>query len=176
MFLLASTARNHSQSKAIAVERAYEVGMNTKETVILAIKSGARTGFNEYDATHFVAACTHCMDYACSLLPESPNFCDPVMCKLCFREGDARSAAEQGALQTLSGLYGTKFDDDFDTSFDPTSASSLEVECFLAPSAFAKNGFIADFVRLKNPIELNAIGFGVESTTKLPKGLVIELG
>lgn len=156
-------------SKAISIERAYGVSMNVKEVIIETLKHGANEGFNQYDSTHDIARCRHCIDHFCTYDHDFPNYCDDFLCLQCFREPDSRAAAINVAKIKFSSLKNYQFDPDFTISIqDP------QMLVFLYPNKLAKNGFSVDYLRFEQDdlILINSTFLSTNST--LPKGLVIS--
>lgn len=160
-------------SKAIAVSRAYGVLMNMKENVLEAVRLGGEEGFASYDASHSTGSCLHCPDHFCGPLPAGPNGCDAVLCAACFREGEAREAAERGALAKASMLGGCGFDEGFNATL-----GDVEFEVFLKPSGGAKNGYALDYGRLRRDVAARAWSgaLGVAAGGAVPAGTVVSYG
>lgn len=164
-------------SKAIAVERAYGLGMNVKEAAFESVTEGAKDGFRTYDALHDVSLCKHCPDHFCvpptPANPAPPNICDAMRCSGCFREAEARESAATRAITKIRLLKSHHFDPDFTISLDEP-----EVEVFLLVDQLSKNGFSLDYVRFKEPmyIHVDSSKFDVKSVTRIPKGWVVSCG
>lgn len=157
-------------SPAIAIERAYGESMNMKETALEAMRQGALGGFGSYDASHDMEGCSHCPESFCSYaMPPPPNFCDAERCGSCFRESDARAAAEKGAEDALGSLSFP--DGDFGHSVGGT-----DTEAFLRHDISGRNGFSLDYLRLRQPLRLGlAPGrLGLSAEASLPEGLVVR--
>lgn len=160
-------------SMAVAFERSYCIEMNAKEAAIETLRQGAEAGFAGYDSTHSIEACIHCQDNGCAYpappAPPPPNICDAALCLGCFRESEARWAAETGAASALRALGVS--DGDFDAAFGVASAES-----FLRHDPAGRNGFALDKVRLREqiPISFGSVRFGLSSRSELPKGLVVR--
>jgi hypothetical protein len=158
-------------SKAVAVERAYGLQMNAKEAVLEAARQGAKEGFGAYDGTHSLAACRACMDYGCAA--GVPPSCDDAACRACFRENEARQAAEEGAGAAVAGLARHRFDRDFQVS-----VSGFACVARLRAEPAARNRFALDSISLgkRLAIGVRSDKFGVSADAALPEGLVIEYG
>ncbi|MEW6035028.1 MAG: hypothetical protein AB1529_00305 [Candidatus Micrarchaeota archaeon] len=161
-------------SKAISAERAYLAQMDAKEAAMEAIRQGAEEGFSDYDETHSTAGCMHCPGLCMAALPpfpSPPNYCDKALCDMCFRESDARAAAETGVQERLSLLRAHDFGDGFDISIGPADA-----EAMLRPVPEAKNGFALDSVRLRSAMRIDASSesLRISGFSELPEGVVIK--
>jgi len=84
-----------SLSKAMVVERAYQLQMNIKENILEAIRQGAEEGYGIYSATHSKVAC----------IKKLPN---------CFKDNEAMEAAKSGAMLKLLQLSSITFDSEFE--------------------------------------------------------------
>ena len=171
ILLLLNIQPSQNFSKAISLERISSIQMNLKEVLIESIRQGAQSGFADYDTSHSLEDCTHCIDHFCSVVPLEPNYCNELLCSGCFRESDARTAASAEITLTISKLKNYSIDHDF--SF---SLTEPEFEVFLKPDLSSKNGFTIDFVRLKKDLilSLQSEKFNTSNSAKLPKGLVVE--
>lgn len=163
-------------SKAVSVERAYGVQMNAKEAAIESVRHGALYGFTEYDNSHDINLCRHCPDSFCipSVPPAAPpNYCDPLLCSRCFREPDARMAAEQHAIAGLDLLRNHQFDADFELQLGQPS-----IEAFTRAEPLSKNGFALGHVRFRSDLAMNASSpkLGLSAYGRLPGGMVIDYG
>jgi hypothetical protein len=146
-------------SKALAIERAYALSMNVKETIIASAVQGAEDGFLEYDNSHDTKMCIHCKGY-CTYDRDFPNYCDDQLCSLCFKESEAREIASQFANLRLILLNYYEFDPDFSISISSPSVSS-----FLKPNSQSKNGFDLDRIQSNElSITLNSSFLSVNST------------
>jgi hypothetical protein len=160
-------------SRAIAIERAYGDGMNVKEAILESVREGARAGFGSYDSSHDLEACLHCPDNFCSPplppAPPVPNACDAARCASCFRESEARAAAEAGAEAMASSLA---FPDGDFTS----SPGKAEVEALLRHDGQGKNGFALDYAIFEEPlrITLSSERFGMSASSSIPRGMVVR--
>jgi hypothetical protein len=158
-------------SKAVAVERAYGLQMNAKEAVLEAARQGANEGFGAYDGTHSLAACRACMDHGCMAM--MPPSCDVAACRACFRENEARQAAEAGAAAAVAGLAKHRFDKDFQVSIGGFACVAR-----LRAEPAARNLFALDSISLgkRLAIGVRSDKFGVSAGAALPEGMVIEYG
>ncbi|MFH1520802.1 MAG: hypothetical protein ABID61_04100 [Candidatus Micrarchaeota archaeon] len=168
IFTLLSVSLQSDLSKAISVERAYGISMNVKEVIIETLKHGTNDGFSQYDLTHEISLCRHCMDHFCTYDRDFPNYCDDFLCSKCFRESDARAAAISSARIKLFSLKNHQFDPDFNiTIHDP------QISVFLYPNQLAKNGFSIDYLRFENDGKITLSSKFLLTNSTLPKGLVI---
>lgn len=173
-----SQAAGHSDlSKAVAVERAYGLHMNAKEAVLEAVRQGSGSGFAAYDSSHDILLCRHCPDHYCvspsPLNPAPPNACDSDKCGRCFREAEARAAAELGALTSMSSLRPHIFDGDFSVG-----VGTARTEAFLRAEPLAKNSISLDFVRFRDalPISVDSERLEVRGKWEIPQGTVVRHG
>jgi len=166
---LLNSSSSFDLSKAISVERAYGIQMDTKEAAMESIRQGAAAGFVAYDVGHETGNCTHCPGLC--LPPPAPDYCDAALCERCFIESGARASAEGGALASLDALRGHQSDDAFAISLGKT-----DLEVFLEPDPLSKNGFSFSHARLRTPlwIEAGSVALGISASSELPAGLVIR--
>jgi hypothetical protein len=155
-------------SKAVAVERTYGLQLNVKEAVAESARQGALDGFSAYDRAHDASSCRACLDHGCALM--MPPACDGMKCAACFREDDARRAAEHEAEGKVAALSSHVFDDDFSVLI-----SGFAPEARLRADRDAKNGFALDTVRLGEKLEiiLQSQKFGISANATLPQGMVV---
>ncbi len=160
-------------SSAIALERVEGASLNLKEAAAEAARQGAAAGFAAYDSAHSVGACRHCPDSFCSYAippaPPPPGYCDALLCSSCFREGEARAAAESGAAASVASLPAEEGDVEL-------RIGQAAFESSLRPDPLGRNGFALDYVRLKETLELHASlpAFGISLDGRLPSGMVIR--
>jgi outer membrane murein-binding lipoprotein Lpp len=172
--LIAGSASSTDFSKAISAERAYLAQMDAKEAAMEAMRQGVRAGFSDYDKTHSTDNCRHCPG-ACmetvAPFPRPPNYCDTGLCGTCFRESEARAAAEAGAQERLSLLRTHRFYDDLGVSI-----GAADAEVLLRPAPEGKNGFALDSVRLRSAMQVNASSdaLSINGYSELPRGMVIR--
>jgi|GEM_PF-1895672 len=162
-------SKDFNLSKAVAVQRIYSVQMNIKENILEASRQGAVEGFTAYDSSHDISLCRHCPDHAC--IPASPtNFCDAALCSRCFREGEAREHAEEGALLKLVSLKTHGFDPDFSSSIGDAGLSA-----YLKAEPLSSNGFSFSHVQFQDDvlISLSSVKFSISAQARIPGGCVI---
>ncbi len=167
---LSYTAGCRDMSKSILAERAYSLEMNGRESAEESLWQGAQTGFSEYDSRHSVSMCRHCPSDFCALAP-APNYCDPVLCDLCFRADDARKAAENGSLSSLAALQAVQPEPDF------TIAISIPfIRAVLEPANNSRNGFRLGAVILASDSDIDSSSkrFDISASTRIPLGTVIS--
>ena len=155
------------KSRAITELRIYSFSMNMKELSLELLRQGAMEGFREYDESHDISLCKHCADNAC-MPPPALNYCDPSLCDRCFRESDARTSAEQKALQNTGFL---KPNQDFDISF-----SEIRISTFTAADPAMKNMFRLSNLRIEDDIflEISSDKFDVYGKSKIPRGVIVD--
>ncbi len=162
-------------SKAVSVERAYAIQMNAKEAVLESVRYGSLGGFRLYDSGHEVSKCKHCPDHFCIPPtppdPAPPNVCDETMCSACFRESEARVAAQDGAGASVSLLRQHQSDPQF-----PVSLGELDIEASLKADALSKNGFSLGSMRFRKGlgISVDAGAFGIRGESGIPEGMVVS--
>lgn len=166
---LYQTKNSFSLSKAIISERAYGVGSNAEYSISQSLIQGAVIGFNDYDSTHSILMCNHCQDFYCSIVPASPNMCDPLLCATCFRDKEAIESSKTMSINTLQSLGGTGFDRDFYVSFN-----NPEIEVFFKPNLSSKNGVSFSHIRTTSPIllNINSSKFNITAKKIISSGLV----
>ncbi len=170
---LRRSASDIDLSPAIALERLEGSSLNMKEAAVEAAREGAASGFASYDLTHSVEGCRHCPDSPCAYpippAPPPPNYCDPLLCASCFREAEARAAAESGAAESVASL--------------PSAAGDVGLrigparfESSLSGDPLGRNGFALGHVRLAEALELDASipAYGLSLDASLPTGMVIR--
>lgn len=166
-YSMLTPAYSSDLSKAVWVERAYGLQMNIKEAAIESIRQGAQEGFDGYDSSHSLEDCLHCPG-ACGP-PPSPNPCDSLLCKKCFREDEARASAILGAQIQLTKLQLHQFDKQFTTLLSPS-----EIEVFLQADPLSRNGFSLSYSRLRTPLLISVEGLELSAQSELPAGMVIR--
>ena len=173
LLLLSQAADSTDLSRAIAVSRTYGVLMNMKEAVLEAARLGGEEGFASYDDSHSIASCLSCPDHFCDPLPAAPNGCDAAVCAMCFREDEARRAAEKEALAKTGMLAGCGFDDGFNSTVE-----DAEFEVFLKAANGTKNGYALDYGRFRKLVAVRASSraLDVAADGAIPAGLVIGYG
>ena len=173
LLTLSQAADSTDLSKAIAISRAYGVLMNMKENVLEAVRLGGENGFASYDDSHFIESCLHCPDHFCDPLPATANSCDAGLCATCFREGEAREAAEKGALANVEMLDGCGFDDGFNST-----VGDAEFEVFLKAANGTKNGYGLDYGRFRKEVVVRAssAALGVSADGGIPAGTGVSYG
>jgi len=143
-------SKSHDLSSAITSEKLYGIQMNVKEVIIEAAREGAKEGFDNYTATHSVAACSDLKASACC----------------CFRIQDAERDTVNGARAKLSSvLSNANFDDSVTVGFvlDPLlSISSEIVEDPTSPSGYRLSSITIQSIQInitskKNPSETFAV-------------------
>ncbi len=166
-------ASDLSLADAVELERIDGALLNSKEAAMEAARQGAESGFGAYDSSHSLGACMHCPDNFCSYYlppaPPPPNHCDALLCSSCFREEEARAAAEAGATALIRSLPGSIGDVGIGVG-DPS------VEPFLRREMAGRNGFALDYIRLGKELVLNGslAGSSLTASGALPRGMVIR--
>lgn len=164
-------AADRDFSRAVAVERAYGVQMNAKEAVLESARQGGMAGFGAYDQAHDLAGCAACPDHGCMLA--GPAACNAAVCQGCFRENEARQAAEEGAAAAVAGLAQHQFAGDFSASVGAFSCGAR-----LAADPAARNLFSLDSLGLRQRVAITVRSgpLGVSANASLPQGMVILYG
>ena len=109
--------------------------MNVKEVIIESARQGAQKGFDAYAATHSLAACSN---------PETQT--------QCFRENEARAAANSAALANMELLVaGSKFDDEITVVLAP---GTYPVETSLKLSAAHHSGYELDTITISKSSDM----------------------
>ena len=166
---LYQTKYSFSLSKAIISERSYEIGSNYEHAIKATILSGAKKGFDTYDATHSISMCNHCPDYFCNPTPSSTNYCDAALCSLCFRDSDAVLESKRQVVSSLSLLSSIENSSDFSLSFNIP-----DFDVFLVGDSLSKNGVSFSSIRTAGQISLlvNSSKFQIYAKKTIPSGLV----
>lgn len=177
LLFVSQEAGSYDFSRAIAVERSGALHMNIKECLLESARQGAAAGFESYDVSHDISLCRHCPDNYCApptpANPFPPNMCDPLRCGKCFRESEARMAAEDGALGRIGALRAHVFDPDFTIGIGNAAiAASLRRE----PAS--PNGFSLGTVFFRDDvgIEAKSTRFRMSCSSRIPKGTVVYDG
>jgi len=169
---LSQAADSTDLSRAIAVSRAYGVLMNIKESLLEAVRLGGGEGFASYDGSHSIESCLACPDHFCGL-PAAPNGCDAGLCAMCFREGEAREAAETEAIAKAGMLGGCGFDGGFNTTI-----GDAEFEVFLKAANGTKNGYALDYGRFRRRVAVRASSGALDVAAEgaIPAGTAVSYG
>lgn len=174
------SARALDLSRPISAERAYGLLLNAKECALEAARQGAAAGFSDYDSSHEMEKCRHCADHLCipptPPNPRPPNVCSDALCMMCFRESEARTAAEYGVVAGLARLQGQGFDDDFNVSFAQMQPADFDI--FLILDGSGENGLGVGSVRFaaKLPVRVRSDKLGVLLSGSIPAGVVVGYG
>lgn len=177
MLAVYGAASTFDLSRPVAIERAYGLEMNAKETVIESVRAGAAAGFSEYDLAHDVRECIHCPDNACvppnPADPLPPNYCDGERCSGCFRESEARAAALSGAEEMLRRLDAHDYDPDFRIGF-----GKVRMSAFLLPDPASRNGLRLSSLRFMDefPLNISSDKFGLRREAGIPGGFSVDIG
>jgi len=128
-------SKSHNLSGAIITEKFYRVQMNVKEVIIESARQGAQKGFDDYASTHTLAACSN---------PETQA--------QCFRENEARAAANAGALANMELLVAdSNFDNEMIVVLLP---GTYPVETSLKLSAAHHSGYELDTVTISKSSDM----------------------
>ena len=160
-------SKSIDNSPALLMSSTYSIHMNLKESIIESIRQGAVEGFSEYDASHDVTLCIHCPDHFCSIEPLSPNVCDPLRCSKCFREEESLVSSELKSIEYLNRLKTANLGFDF-------SFTNPDFRAYGKTDLTSKNHFSLSYLTINQPVPINLIYFENESSSIIPKGLVIE--
>ena len=128
-------SKSHNLSGAIVTEKFYRTQMNVKEVIIESARQGAQEGFDVYAATHTLAACSN-----------------PQTQSQCFRENEARTAANAGALANIELILAAS---DFD-EMDPVIVvpGTYPVETSLKLTAEHSSGYELDTVTISKSSDM----------------------